>query len=110
MRSEDHQQHEPEPDEREPDRADVGGFDRVAEPSRVDRLDAGVGQLRDDELIVLDEVVEDADTLQICDRVNLERLLRMARSQGRPAIEPLPARALPHAAGPHGSVPPARAD
>jgi ATP-dependent Lhr-like helicase len=59
------------------------------------RLDAAVGQLRDDELIVLDELIEGAEALEICDRVNLERLLRMARSQGRPAIEPLPARALP---------------
>ena len=34
------------------------------------RLDAAVGQLRDDELVVLDELNEDADTHHICERVN----------------------------------------
>ena len=58
-------------------------------------LEAALGELRDEQFIVIDELIEGAGTPQICDRENLERLLRMARSEGRPTIEPLDARSLP---------------
>jgi ATP-dependent Lhr-like helicase len=59
------------------------------------RLDDALGHLVGDHVVVVDELLEGADTPQICDRVNLERLLRMARAEARPVLEPLPASALP---------------
>jgi len=62
---------------------------------RRDRLDLALGDLLADQIIVVDELLEGATTLEVCDRINLERLLRMARADARPSIEPLEARALP---------------
>ncbi|MEE4271634.1 MAG: DEAD/DEAH box helicase [Thermoanaerobaculales bacterium] len=59
------------------------------------RLDEALDELRREQVIVADELVEDAAGIQICDRVNLERLLRMARAEARPSIEPAPASTLP---------------
>ena len=59
------------------------------------RLDLALGELCESQTIVVDELIEDATTPQVCDRINLERLLRMARAEARPSLEPLPVRALP---------------
>ena len=59
------------------------------------RLDLALGELCESQTIVVDELLEDATTPQVCDRVNLERLLRMARAEARPSIQPLAAKPLP---------------
>jgi ATP-dependent helicase Lhr and Lhr-like helicase len=73
------------------------------EPSRIaatlgiadDRLDSALAELVESQAIVVDELLEDAVGPEVCDRINLERLLRMARAEARPSLEPLPAEALP---------------
>ena len=59
------------------------------------RLDFALGELLEAQVIVVDELLDGATAPQVCDRVNLERLLRMARAAARPSLEPLPAKALP---------------
>jgi ATP-dependent Lhr-like helicase len=60
-----------------------------------DDLDRTLDELVSAQTIVVDELLDDVDGVQVCDRVNLERLLRMQRAEARPSLEPLPATALP---------------
>ena len=73
------------------------------QPSRIslvfgvgrERLDAILDDLVQEEVVVLDRLLAGSEDLLICDRENLEALLRISRAQGRPAVEPLPAERLP---------------
>ena len=67
---------------------------RLLPLSRSD-LDGAIEELTDQEAVVADLVTEGSETIQICDRQNLERLLRMARAEARPSLRPQPARLLP---------------
>ncbi len=60
-----------------------------------DRLESALTDLSETQVIVVDELLDGAASPEVCDRVNLERLLRMARAEARPSLEPLPAEALP---------------
>jgi len=60
-----------------------------------DRLQSVLAELSESQVIVVDEILDGATAPEVCDRVNLERLLRMARADARPSLEPVPAEALP---------------
>ncbi len=60
-----------------------------------DRLESVLAELSETQIVVVDELLDGATGPEVCDRVNLERLLRMARAEARPSLEPLPAEALP---------------
>jgi len=60
-----------------------------------DRLESVLAELSETQVVVVDELLDGATGPEVCDRVNLERLLRMARAEARPSLEPLPAEALP---------------
>ncbi len=60
-----------------------------------DRLESVLTELAETQIIAIDELLEGAVAPEACDRVNLERLLRMARAEARPNLEPLPVEALP---------------
>ncbi len=51
-------------------------------------VDEVLAELAEDEVVVLDEITDDAATVQVCDRENLERLLRMQRAAARPTFTP----------------------
>ncbi len=56
---------------------------------------AVVRALADEDVVVVDPLREGADDREICDLENLERLLRIARAEARPAFEPVPLDQLP---------------
>jgi len=59
-------------------------------------LDEAIAALAEDETVLIDVFRESPEAgEEICDRENLERLLRMRRAAERPALEPLPIEALP---------------
>ncbi len=58
-------------------------------------LDEVLGELVEAGTAVVDELLDDASGDQVCDRENLERLLRLARAGRRPALEVRPAADLP---------------
>ncbi len=60
-----------------------------------ERLEAVLAELGETQVVVVDELLAGAGGPEVCDRVNLERLLRMARAEARPSLEPLPAETLP---------------
>ncbi|MBI5486602.1 MAG: DEAD/DEAH box helicase [Deltaproteobacteria bacterium] len=79
---------------------------RFEGPVAVERLPERIGMRREtclraldalaeDERVVVDELTRDAPGPEVCDVDNLSRLLRLARTEARPAFEPLPADALP---------------
>ncbi len=78
-------------------------FYAPVEPSRITatlgisgtRLESVLAELSETQVVVVDELLDGATGPQVCDRVNLERLLRMARAEARPSLKPLPAEALP---------------
>ncbi len=57
--------------------------------------------LVDEEVLIVDRLVDGSDAAQVCDRENLERLLRITRARARPAFKPLEARLLPLFAAQH---------
>jgi ATP-dependent helicase Lhr and Lhr-like helicase len=59
------------------------------------RLDQALTDLAESQDILLDELTENAAEIEICDRENLEILLRMARKSRRPAFRALPVETLP---------------
>ncbi len=62
------------------------------DPAKVrDALD----ELAEEQLIVLDRLTDGAETLEACERDNLERLLRMSRTASRPSFQALPLDVLP---------------
>jgi len=58
-------------------------------------LDSALTELAESQTVVIDELTEGATSPEVCDRVNLERLLRMARVGARQSLEPEPPEALP---------------
>lgn len=52
-------------------------------------------ELAELQAVLLDQISEDAAAIEICDRENLERLLRMARRAARPSFRPQPPELLP---------------
>ncbi|MCE5265532.1 MAG: ATP-dependent helicase, partial [Deltaproteobacteria bacterium] len=59
------------------------------------RLDETLADLAESQEVILDLLTQDAPEVEVCDRENLEILLRMARKARRPAFRALPAEALP---------------
>ncbi len=60
-----------------------------------ERRDSILADLAEEEQVVLDRLIAGSQTLLLCDRENLEILLRIARSRARPAVRTLPADRLP---------------
>jgi len=60
-----------------------------------DRLDSLLEDLVGAEQVVLDRLMAGSDALLLCDRENLEILLRICRARARPAFRPLPLTRLP---------------
>jgi ATP-dependent Lhr-like helicase len=59
------------------------------------RFQSALQDLADEELVIVDRLVKGVDKPLVCDRENLERLLRITRARARPAFQALPASALP---------------
>jgi ATP-dependent Lhr-like helicase len=60
-----------------------------------DCADAALRDLVEEEAVVVDRLLSGSDAVQVCDRQNLESLLRLARSRARPAVKPAPVDRLP---------------
>jgi len=58
-------------------------------------LESAIAELEAARVLVVDELTVNTSGPQICDRLNLERLLRMARAEARPSLDPIPAENLP---------------
>jgi ATP-dependent Lhr-like helicase len=58
-------------------------------------LRPALDQLTEDQTIVIDQLLEGSESIEVCDRENLERLLRMHRAAERPVFRPLPVEGLP---------------
>lgn len=66
------------------------------------RIDEALSGLVEDERLVIDRFGGDESALELCDTENLERLLRLMRSEARPVFQALPLDALPlHLAAQH---------
>lgn len=52
-------------------------------------------ELAESQAVVLDQISDGAVAIEVCDRENLERLLRMARRAARPSFRPQPPELLP---------------
>jgi ATP-dependent Lhr-like helicase len=52
-------------------------------------------RLAEDQIVVLDQLLVDADETEVCDRENLERLLRLNRAAARPSFQPVSIDRLP---------------
>ncbi len=61
-----------------------------------ERLDSILEDLVEEELVVLDRLLAGSEELLLCDRENLEALLRISRSQARPMFQALPVQDLPY--------------
>ncbi len=66
--------------------------DLGVEPSKADRA---ITLLADEHTVVVDNITAGAEAVEVCDRENLERLLRMVRAASRPRFEPRPVEELP---------------
>ncbi len=60
-----------------------------------DRLESLIEDLVEEELVVLDRLAAGSETLFVCDRENLEILLRITRARARPEVRALPAERIP---------------
>jgi len=60
-----------------------------------DRLESLLADLAEEEQVVLDRLSADSDLLLLCDRENLEILLRISRARARPEVRTLPIDRLP---------------
>ncbi|MGA2639596.1 MAG: DEAD/DEAH box helicase [Spirochaetia bacterium] len=60
-----------------------------------DRLESMLADLVEQEQIVIDRLAADSELLLLCDRENLEILLRISRARARPVVRTLPAEELP---------------
>ncbi len=54
------------------------------------RIETVLRDLVEEEAAVVDRLLSGSDAVQVCDRQNLESLLRLARSRARPRVEPVP--------------------
>ncbi|HUK11871.1 MAG TPA: hypothetical protein VLW17_01100, partial [Thermoanaerobaculaceae bacterium] len=68
--------------------ADALGLDSAREGEAIEAL-------AEADRVVVDELTDGAVGPEVCDAENLERLLRIARAEARPAFEALPAASLP---------------
>jgi ATP-dependent Lhr-like helicase len=59
------------------------------------RIETVLRNLVEEEAVVVDRLLSGSDAVQACDRQNIERLLRLARSRARPRVEPVPVDRLP---------------
>ncbi len=59
------------------------------------RLDALLEDLVEEEQVVLDRLADGSEDLLLCDRENLEILLRISRARARPAVRSLPVEHMP---------------
>lgn len=71
--------------------------DSVANTLGIDppQLRRELDELAEERVVVLDQLLEGSEMLEVCDRENLERLLRMHRAAARPAFRPLSVDRLP---------------
>jgi ATP-dependent Lhr-like helicase len=60
-----------------------------------DRLDALLSDLAEEEQVVLDRLAAGSEQVLLCDRENLEILLRISRARSRPEVRTLPVEVLP---------------
>jgi ATP-dependent Lhr-like helicase len=60
-----------------------------------DRADTVLRDLVEEEAVVVDRLLSGSDAVQVCDRQNLESLLRLARARARPRFQPVPVDRLP---------------
>ena len=60
-----------------------------------DRLESLLSDLAEEEQVVVDRLAAETDLLLLCDRENLEILLRISRARARPAVRTLPVERLP---------------
>ena len=60
-----------------------------------DRLGSLIQDLAEEEQVVLDRLAAGSETLLVCDRENLETLLRISRAQARPEVRALPVERIP---------------
>jgi ATP-dependent Lhr-like helicase len=60
-----------------------------------DRLESLLQDLAEEEQVVLDRLDAGSETLLVCDRENLEILLRISRARARPDVRALPVERLP---------------
>ena len=58
-------------------------------------IDNALQLLATEQVIIIDQITRDATSPQVCDRENLERLLRLTRARSRPSFDPQPADQLP---------------
>jgi ATP-dependent Lhr-like helicase len=58
-------------------------------------LEQVLDELAEEQVVVVDELTADAGEVEVCDRINLERLLRLTRSEARPVFTPQPVELLP---------------
>lgn len=72
-------------------RASITELLGLAEP----RLDAALAGLAESQEVIIDLLTENAREVEVCDRENLEILLRMARRARRPSFRALPIDHLP---------------
>jgi ATP-dependent Lhr-like helicase len=60
-----------------------------------DRVESILVDLAEEELVVIDQMASDSELILLCDRENLETLLRISRARVRPAVRALPVDRLP---------------
>jgi ATP-dependent Lhr-like helicase len=60
-----------------------------------ERLESLIQELVEEEQVVLDRLAAGSETLLVCDRENLEVLLRISRARARPEVRTLPVEHLP---------------
>ena len=60
-----------------------------------ERLESLLSDLAEEEQVVIDRLAAETDRLLLCDRENLEILLRISRARSRPAVRTLPVERLP---------------
>ena len=61
-----------------------------------ERFESVLDDLVEEERVVMDRLVAGSDEAFLCDRENLERLLRISRAQARPSLAALPVERLPY--------------
>jgi ATP-dependent Lhr-like helicase len=66
-----------------------------------ERSEALLDDLVQEEVVVVDRLLAGSEQLLVCDRENLESLLRISRAQARPVVEPLAPERLPYFVAAH---------
>jgi ATP-dependent Lhr-like helicase len=58
-------------------------------------LEQALDELAEEQAVLVDQLRAGATEVEVCDRINLERLLRLTRSEARPVFTPQPVELLP---------------